>query len=159
MFLFVLGLFSCEKESVLPSTDSNLKASMNDENWVSTTTWATYSKKEQKFYINASKHNSKYSQEEELSMSFEMKDLTQPTVINQFSSEWVYIIGGDAIADRYELDPSDINEIRITSINTTKRQIAGTFSIRLARDERFVFKSNTFHLTKGHFSVTYSEIE
>jgi len=161
VFALLLVFGSCKKEKdPVPGSELNFKASKNDVSWKSTTSWASYSAKEQKFYISASKRDSKYYQEEVLGISFTMPDLTKPLTTNNFSSEWYYIIGGDAVSDRYTLDGTSANnQIQITSVDTEKKIITGKFSIRLIHDSWYSDKGETFQFSSGYFSVSYAELE
>jgi hypothetical protein len=158
--IFVLSMFSCSKETFDPVViDSNFKASKNDESWVANKSWATYSVKEKKFYINASKQGPGNEIEEELMINFEMQDLTTPLITSAFFSEWLYIVGGDSVSDRYNIDSFGANEIKITSVDTAKKIINGYFSIRMVHDDKYIPKGKSFHYTKGYFSIRYNEIE
>lgn len=161
-FLLIVVLVSSCKKDVDPviSVQSNFRVEKNDENWISSNTWANYSVKEQRFYINASKRDSRYYQEEILSISVDMTDFTQPLTTTNFSSEWYYIIGGDVIAGRYTLDKnSTINEIQITSVDTEKKIITGKFSVYLIHDSWYSNKGESLEFSSGTFSISYSEIE
>ena len=163
LILIVSALFfisSCQKEKETEVlTNSSLIAKKNSNNWISTDTWGSYSEAEQKFYLNALKRHPKNDQEEELSISFAMKDLNSPMVTSDFSSEWVRVVGGSSVADGYHIDSRAENKIEILSVDTQKKIITGKFSIQLVRDSKFSDKGETLTFQSGYFSVSYSEVD
>lgn len=163
ILLAIISIFicmsSCKKDTPVVATNSDFTAIKNDESWTSTTSWANYSKTEHKFYVNATKHHTKFYQEEQLSISFEMPDLTQPLTVTKLSSQWYSIIGGDALADSYYIDSSADNQVQITSVDPEKKIISGTFKIRLIRDQHYSGKGKAFQVVQGRFSLEYNEIE
>lgn len=161
IIVLVVLFSSCRKESdPVVSAQTSFKAEKNSTTWVSTNSWATYSASEKKFYINASKSNSKYDREEVLSIAVSVSDFSDSVTTTNFSSEWYSIIGGDAIADRYVLDEnSPENKIQITSVDTENKTITGKFSVRLVRDSWYSAKGESFEFRSGTFSINYSEIE
>jgi hypothetical protein len=163
LILIVLVMFfisSCQKEKETEKlANSSLVAQKNSSNWVSTDTWGSYSEAEQKFYLNALKRHPKNDQEEELSISFVMKDLKSPMVTSDFSSEWVRVAGGSSVADGYHIDPSAENNIEIFAVDTQKKIITGKFSIQLVRDSKFSDKGETLTFQSGYFSVSYAEVD
>lgn len=163
LILIVSVLFfisSCQKEKETEVlANSSLVAQQNSHNWISTDTWGSYSETEHRFYLNALKKHPKNDQEEELSISFEMKDLKSPLITNDFSSEWVRVIGGSSVADGYHIDARAVNKIEILSVDTKKKIITGRFSIHLVRDSKFSDKGETLTFYSGYFSVSYAEVD
>ncbi len=156
----VLFLMSCQKENEsVVSTESSLSAQKNSDSWVSTDSWGSYSEAEKKFYLNAVKQHPKRDQEEELSISFVMKDLNSPLVTGDFSSEWVRVVGGSSVADGYHIDSSVENKIEILSVDIREKVITGRFSIQLIRDPEFSDKGETLNFNSGYFSVSYAEVD
>jgi len=155
LFLFLISACRKEPETVVP-TDTSFKAQKNSSNWVSTNSWGSYSPGEKKFSISAVKQNPKFNQDEELSISFVMTDLTKPFVTNKFNSEWTQIVGGDAVSDRYYLDESENNQVEILSVDTEKKIISGKFTVRLIRDSKYSTKGETFVFHSSYFSVSYA---
>jgi len=82
-----------------------------------------------------------------------------PSAISNFSSGWSYILGGDVQTDSYLMDSTNANEIRITSIDTIKKIISGTFTFKLVRDSHYSDKGEVFQFKEGQFTVEYTEIE
>lgn len=161
LILIVSVLFfisSCQKETEV-LTNSSLVAQKNSSNWVPTDTWGSYSETEQKFYLKALKHHPKNDQEEELSISFVMKDLKTPMVTSDFSSEWVRVAGGSSVADGYHIDSRTENKIEILSVDTQKKIITGKFSIQLVRDSKFSDRGETLTFHSSYFSVSYAEVD
>jgi hypothetical protein len=156
---FIVCVSSCkkDKEVVVPVSDFN--ALKNDVNWTAISTWASYSKKDKKFNVSGSKRDPKYYQEEWLGLNFTIQDLSIPASVSGFSSGWLYIIGGDVQTDSYLMDSTGDNQIHITSIDTIKKIISGTFAVRLVRDSHYSDKGEVFQFKEGQFTVAYTEIE
>ncbi len=156
---FFVCLSSCKKNNDSIVEVSNFTAMKNNASWVSTSNWASYSKKDKKFNITGAKRDPKYYQEECLGLNFTVADLSAPLVTHNFSASWSYVIGGDVLSDSYNMDTSAANQIHITSIDTQKKLISGTFIVRLVRDARYSDQGEFFQFTEGQFTIGYSEIE
>lgn len=161
IFLFlmalVIGFISCKEEETPVADTSDFKAVMNDESWTSNTTWANYSQAEHIFTLNATRHDPRFYRDEQLTISFELTDLTKPTTITQFSSQWYSIIGGDSFAGRFNLDDSAANQVKITAIDPDRKVISGSFKLRLVSDSGDSVKGIQY--LEGHFEMEYNEIE
>lgn len=161
IFLFLMALFigftACKEDETPVVKTSDFKAEMNDESWTSTTTWANYSQTEHTFTLNATRHDPRFYRDEQLTISFELTDLTKPTTITQFSSQWYSIIGGDSFAGRFYLDDSVTNQVNITAIDPDRKVISGSFKLRLVSDSGEGVKGVQY--LEGHFKMEYNEIE
>lgn len=156
---FVVCVSSCKKDKEVVVPVSDFKALKNDVSWTATSTWASYSKKDKKFNVSGAKRDPKYYQEEWLGLNFTIQDLSVPASISGFSSGWSYILGGDVQTDRYLMDSMGDNQIHITSIDTIKKIISGTFTVKLVRDSHYSDKGEVFQFKEGQFTVGYTEIE
>jgi hypothetical protein len=149
---------SQKAESQKIESGLSFKALKNDANWVSTFSWANYSKSEKKIYVGGTVQDKKYCQEEQLTFNFHLSDISKSNTVTSFKSEWLYIIGGDAISDSYLIDTTEYNLIQITSFDTIKKQISGTFVIKLNRDKHYSNEGEFFQFKDGVFNVKYIEI-
>lgn len=156
---FVVCMSSCKKDDPMDVPVSDFKALKNDVSWTATSTWASYSKKDKKFNVSGAKRDPKYYQEECLGLNFTIQDLSMPASISGFSSGWSYILGGDVQTDSYLMDSTGTNQIKITSIDTVKKIISGTFTVKLIRDSHYSDKGEVFQFKEGQFNVVYTEIE
>ena len=156
---FVVCMSSCKKDDPVVVPVSDFKALKNDVSWNATSTWASYSKKDKKFNISGGKRDPKYYQEEWLGLNFTIQDISKSATIDNFSSGLMYILGGDVQTDSYLMDSTGANQIQITSIDTIKKIISGTFVVRLVRDSHYSDKGEVFQFKEGQFTVTYTEIE
>jgi hypothetical protein len=156
---FVVCMSSCKKDDPVVVPVSDFKALKNDVYWISTSSWASYSKKNKSFYVSGIKRDQQYYQEEALGLSFTIQDLSMPASISDFSSGWSAILGGDVQTDSYIMDSTGANQIQITSIDTTKKIISGTFTVRLVRDSHYSDKGEVFQFKEGQFTVGYTKIE
>jgi hypothetical protein len=150
---------SCKKNDPVVEPVSDFKALKNDVSWITTSSWASYSKKNKKFNVSGIKRDQLYYQEEDLGFSFTIQDLSKPETIGNFSSGWSAVLGGDVQTDSYLMDSTSANQIQITSIDTVKKIISGTFSVKLIRDSHYSNKGEVFQFKEGQFTVVYSEIE
>ena len=150
---------SCKKDNevIVPVVD--FKALKNDAAWTATNFWATYSVKSKTFQITGLLRDPQYYQEEWLGLSFVMPKFETPAATSQFSANWSFVIGGDAISDSYNIDSTAANEIHITALDTIKKQITGIFKVKLVRDSRYSDKGEAFQFKDGEFTVNYSEVE
>ena len=154
-FLIILSLFftvlSCKKTD--DDAASDFKAKKDGEQWISTSSDAIVNKNNNSFLIVGRKIDSKYFQEENLFLSFSLSD---KSVVN-FSSTWNFVVGGDAISDKYEMDTISINSIRITSLDTINKIISGIFNVKLIRDKYYP-ASGEMSFTQGSFNLPYQEV-
>jgi hypothetical protein len=151
---------SCEKkENTEIDFVSSFKALKNEASWVSTSSWANFSKTEEKFFISGAKRDSEYYQEEVLYFNFYLSDISKSNVVERFYAEWYYIVGGDVISDSYLIDSTADNLIQITSIDTIGKHISGNFIINLIRDKRRSDKGELIQYKNGQFDLNYKEIE
>jgi hypothetical protein len=157
LIALLVGIISCKDEDVQVADASDFKAVMNDESWTSNTSWANYSQTEHTFYVNATHHDPRFYRDEQLTISFEMADLSKPATITQFSSQWYSIIGGKDLASRFYLDNSASNQVKIITIDPERKVISGSFKLRLVSDSGDGVKSVQY--LEGHFSMEYNEIE
>jgi len=156
---FVVCISSCKKDDPVAVPVSDFKALKDDVSWISTSSWASYSTKNKMFYISGIKLDQKYYQEEALGLSFTIQDISKPAVIDNFTSRWSYILGGDVQTDSYLMDSTGDNQIRITSIDTIKKIISGTFTIKFVRENHYSDKGEVFQFKEGQFTIGYAEIE
>jgi len=156
---FLLCISSCEKDKAVVESTTNFKALKNNIAWNSTSNWSTYSRKDKKFNVSGALRDPQYYQEEWLGLNFVVQNRATPFTTGQFSAGWRYVIGGDVMSDRYTIDSTAVNEIHITALDTIKKQITGTFNVRLVRDKQYSDKGETFQFTHGEFGVNYSEVE
>lgn len=159
LILLLVGITSCKDEDAPVADASDFKAVMNDESWTSNTSWANYSQTEHTFYVNATRHDPRFYRDEQLTISFEMTDLSKPTTITQFTSQWYSIIGGKDSASRFYLDSSASNEITITAVIPEKKLIEGTFKIHMVRASHHDEGGEISRVIEGRFSMEYNEIE
>lgn len=158
--LVILFLVSCEKkENAKINTEPFFKASKNDKSWIATRSWADFSKTENKFYISGIQRDSTYYLEENLRFDFYLSDISASDTIKRFNCQWDYIIGGDMISDSYLTDTTSANFIHISSINIFRKQISGTFQIKLIRDSFFSDKGEIIQYKEGQFNLNYTEGE
>jgi hypothetical protein len=160
LLLLFFCLVSCDKkENKDIDTVSPFKAIKNDTDWVSTSSWANFSKTNKSFAISGVKRDPNYYQDEQLSFSFYLADILKSSTVDSFYSKWMYIIGGDVISDSYLIDSTSNNLIQITSLDTVGKQISGTFLIKLVRDKRYSDKGEVFQFKDGQFDLNYTEVE
>ena len=159
-FILFISLISCEKDEKKDfKTDSSFYAIKNDNEWISTCSWANYSKTDKKFVIVGSKRDSVYYQDEKLYFTFKTNDISKSNTVTNFYTEWNFIVGGDAISDTYLVDSTYNNLITISLLDTTNKLISGTFIIKLTRDKFRSDLGETMLYKNGTFNLKYKEIE
>lgn len=159
--LMVIVLISCEKEdkNEITLTDSSFYAIKDGKKWITTSSGAYYSPSEEKFIISGWKGDSVYYEDEQLYFAFKKTDITKSNTVTDFYSEWNYIVGGDAVSDRYMIDSFFKNLITIDSLDTVNMRIVGTFKIKLVRDKFRSDLGETMYFKNGYFALNYREIE
>lgn len=156
--LAILLLVSCEKkENAKINIESFFKASKNDQSWIATRSWADFSEIENKFYISGFKRDSTGYLEENLRFDFFLSDISASDTIKRFNCRWDYIIGGDAVSDSYLTDTTSNNFIHISSVNFFRKQISGTFQIKLIRDSFRSDKGEIIQYKEGQFKLNFTE--
>lgn len=157
--LISLGLLSCSKNSDADfQITSPFKAMKDNTVWLSTSSWANFSQKDSTFTLVADKHDKTYYQDEQVSLAFKSSSIQPSGEVKHFVSGWEYIIGGDAAADSYSMDPSFANKLNINSVDTKNKTISGTFAVRLIRDASRSSKGETLLFKSGQFSLPYKVV-
>jgi hypothetical protein len=159
--LIVLLLISCEREAkneVL--ADSPFHAIKDGKEWITTSCWANHLINEGRFVIVGINKDPKYNQEEQLLLIFETSDFPMSnTVTNINNSKWWYVIGGDAISNKYLIDSTYNNFIKIDSLDIINKRIAGTFKIKLIRDISYSNLGETILFDNGVFALNYKLVQ
>ncbi|MDP4203927.1 MAG: DUF6252 family protein [Bacteroidota bacterium] len=157
--LICLGFLSCSKNSDADfQIASSFKAMKDNTVWLSTSSWANFSKKDSTFTIVGDKHDQAYYQDEQVTLAFKSSSILSSGEVKNFVSNWKYIIGGDAISDSYTIDPSFDNQLRITKIDAENKTITGTFVVKMIRDAFLSSKGETFLFKSGQFNLPYREV-
>ncbi|MTK52752.1 DUF6252 family protein [Paludibacter sp.] len=158
--LICLGLLSCSKNSDADFQIASPFKAMKDNNaWLSTSSWANFSKKDGTFTITGNKHGQIYYDDEQVSLTFKSSSVQSSGDVKDFSSDWKYIVGGDAVADSYTIDPSFDNQLKITKIDAENKTITGTFVVRMVRDARQSSKGETLLFKSGQFNLSYRVVD
>lgn len=156
--LSAISLTSCEKEDKDEFlADSSFYAMKNSSKWISTGSWANYSSHEKKFVIVGAKSDPDYYQAEQLILNIRTADISKSNTVTDFYAEWIFIVGGDAVADTYFIDSTFNNFIKISSLDTVNKQIKGNFSVKLIRDKWRSAEGEVMLFNKGHFNLNYGE--
>lgn len=159
--LTLISIVSCKKdttEAVKPN--SEFTALKDNSEWISTSSWASYSVKNKTFTIAGSKEDAVTFQAEILHFIFKEDDITKSdNNIIDVHAAWNLVVGGDLIIDTYVVDSSYTNSVTITSLDTTSKQISGTFLVKLTRDKHFSDSSETMLYKQGFFDLKYEEFD
>jgi hypothetical protein len=158
--LICLGLLSCSKNSDADFQIASPFKAMKDNNaWLSTSSWANFSKKDSTFTIVGNKHAQTSYDDEQLSFTFKSSSVQSSGEVKGFVSDLEYIVGGDAVVDSYSIDPSFDNQLKITKIDAENKTITGTFIIKMIRDTYWSSKGETFLFKSGQFNLSYRVVD
>ncbi len=160
VFLSVILLVSCNKENSEDlKVDSSFYALKDGSSWITTSYRAYYSKSAGNFALTGAKRDSVYYQEEWLHLSFSISDIGETGESTPFNSQWYYVVGGDAIADAFELDTTYQNQLVITALDTVNKHISGTFLVKLIGDSHHISQGETMLFRNGVFDLNYTDVE
>ena len=153
--LFFL-LFACEKTENDPI--STVEAMKDGEKWMATSNWAALYKSINKFTISGTKEISEYHWKESLFFSFYLSDESESNT-NIIHSFFLFVVGGDIISKHYRIDSTANNQIHIICLDTIKKQISGTFNIRLHWQTPDPEIKEYIQFDEGQFNVNYNELD
>ena len=151
--LFFL-LFACEKTEKDPI--STFVAMKDGEKWMATSNRAVLEKAMNKFTISGTKEISEYHWKESLFFSFYLSDESESNT-NIIHSFFLFVVGGDIISKHYRIDSTANNQIHIICLDTIKKQISGTFYIRLRLLDPEIEEYIQFD--EGQFDINYNELD
>ena len=157
--VFILFIFLIITDCKKPDNDSvpNFKALKDGNEWIPSISSATLSLIDKEFEIHCLKRFSKYSDQEFFNLSFYVKDISELMTVYKLNSSWLFVIGGDGISNRYNIVADPENIIQIISLDTIKKQISGTFNVKLLRDKFYQHAEDTMLFSDGNFSLKYLE--
>jgi|GEM_PF-3283598 len=147
---------SCDKDEETV-TEASFHAIKNGELWNSTASWANFTKSDSFFFISAAKADRNYNQGEQLYFRFSLPDISGSNTVTRFDSQWLYIVGGDAVSDQYLIDTTSDNQIVILSVDTVMHKIRGSFQVKLIRDKNRSDAGETMNFRSGWFDLIYTE--
>ena len=149
-------IFACEKTE--NDSISTVKAMKDGKKWIATSNWAVLEKANNKFTISGTSEISEYYWKELLFFSFYLSDEPESNT-NNIHSHFYYIVGGDMISKSYEIDSTANNQIHIICLDTIKKQISGTFIIRLRWQIRDPEIEEYIQFDEGQFNINYKELD
>jgi hypothetical protein len=157
VFILFLSLIitKCKK----PDNDlvPNFTVLKDGNEWNPTFCSATFYLTNKEIEIHCLKRFSKYYEDELFNLSFHIKDIAEQMTVNEFNSTWLFVLGGDGISNRYNIVSDPINLIQIISFDTIKKQLTGTFNVKLLRDKFYQHPEDTMLFSDGKFSLKYLE--
>lgn len=155
LFFLTLTITSCNKEDFTDELKDiqpgiTFRAEKDNVEWEATYSYAYLSEKNNDISVSGVKQDSINHREELLNFSFNVDDIVVGEKYSGFSSELLYIIGGDGISASYsKSERVNSGNIKILKLDRENHLIEGVFEVQFAG---MIFKN-------GLFSITYTDVE
>jgi len=150
----LLALFSsCKKqEQDNAPLVSSIAVKKNGTQWPEITAVGTFNTSDSIISVVASKDT------ETFTIRFKKPVLNPRIETFEASSLFAPFSGSAALSDRYTLDSTKSNMLRILLIENIKKRIAGDFYLHLKRDEKYGGKEAETTIYQGRFDVQYEDL-